>query len=116
MAFWRRKAAAPEERRPARATVLEVGSSVVLSQQSATSLRVRLRVEVTDGPTYEVTTAWTVDAGQVPKVQERASFKVDVVHGHPEQVRPRDRRMAWDRTRTPEDPKVRAVDEGGTDG
>ncbi len=44
MAFWRRKAAAPEKRRPARATVVEVGSSVVQSHQSATSLRLRLRV------------------------------------------------------------------------
>lgn len=116
MAFWRRKATASEVRRPARATVVEVGSSVVQSHQSATSLRLRLRVEVTDGPTYEVTTAWTVDAGLVPKVQEGAGFKVDVVDGHPEQVHPRDGRMAWDRTRTPEDPKMRAVDEGGSSG
>ena len=36
--------------------------------------------------------------------------------GHPEQVHPRDGRMRWDRTRTPKDPKVRAVDEGGTGG
>ena len=114
MAFWRRKAAAPEVRRPARVTVVEVGSSVVQSQQSATSLRLRLRVQPTgDGnaaPAYEVTTAWTVDAGLVPKVQEGAGFKADVVDGHPEQVHPRDGRMAWDRTRTPEDPKVQWLD------
>ncbi len=116
MAFWRRKAA-PEVRVAARATVVEVGASVVQSQQSATSLRLRLRVEPTgDGASgaYEVTTAWTVDAGLVPKVVAGATFKVDVVDGHPEQVHPRDGRMHWDRIRTPADPKARAVgvDEG----
>lgn len=120
MAFWRRKAATPEVRVPARATVVEVGASVVQSQQSATSLRLRLRVELTgDGGTggaYEVTTAWTVDAGLVPKVVAGATFKVDVVEGRPEQVHPRDRRMRWDRTRTPEDPKVQTVGEGDTAG
>ena len=116
MAFWRRKAAAPEVRVPARATVVEVGASVVQSQQSATSLRLRLRVEVVDGPTYEVTTAWTVDAGLVPKVVTGATFTVDVVEGRPEQVHPRDGRMRWDRTRTPEDPKVQVVGEGDTTG
>ena len=121
MAFWRRKAAAPEVRHAARATVVEVGSSVVQSHQSATSLRLRLRVEPTGegavaGGAYEVTTAWTVDAGLVPKVVTGAGFKVDVVEGHPEQVHPRDGRMRWDGTRTPEDPKVRAVDEGGAPG
>lgn len=112
MAFWRRKAAAPEKRRPARATVVEVGSSVVQSHQSATSLRLRLRVEVVDGPTYEVTTAWTVDAGLVPKVQESATFKADVVEGKPEQVHPRDGRTTRDAIRTPDDPKVHTVDGG----
>lgn len=120
MAFWRRKAAAPELRHAARATVVEVGSSVVQSQQSSTSLRLRLRVEPTGegaaGDAYEVTTAWTVDAGLVPKVVAGAGFKVDVLEGHPEQVHPRDGRMRWDPTRTPEDPKVRAVDEGGAPG
>lgn len=120
MAFWRRKATAPAVRHAARATVIEVGSSVVQSQQSATSLRLRLLVEPTgDGAgtgAYEVTTAWTVDAGLVPKVQEGAGFKVDVVEGHPEQVHPRDGRMRWDRTRTPDDPKVRAVGEGDAGG
>lgn len=114
MAFWRRKAAAPERRHPARATVIEVGASVVQSRQSATSLRLRLLVEPTGegatGGAYEVTTAWTVEAGLVPRVVEGASFKVDVVEGRPEQVHPRDGRMAWDRTRTPEDPRVRPVD------
>ena len=94
--------------------MVEVGSSVVQSQQSATSLRVRLRVEPTGdgevGRAYEVTTAWTVDAGLVPKVVVGAAFKVDVVDGHPEQVHPRDGRMSWDRTRTPEDPKVQWLD------
>lgn len=120
MAFWRRKATAPEVRVPARATVVEVGASVVQSQQSATSLRLRLLVEPTGegaaSGAYEVTTAWTVDAGVVPKVVEGASFKVDVVDGHPEQVHPRDGRMRWDQTRTPEDPKMRAADEGGAGG
>lgn len=121
MAFWRRKAA-PEVRGAARATVVEVGASVVQSQQSATSLRLRLRVEPTDegaggaGGAYEVTTAWTVDAGLVPTVVEGAAFKVDVVEGHPEQIHPRDGRMHWDRTRTPDDPKIKAVDEGGAAG
>lgn len=100
--------------------MVEVGSSVVQSQQSATSLRLRLLVEPTGDRTiagaYEVTTAWTVDAGTVPKVVDGARFKVDVAEGHPEQVHPRDGRMRWDRTRTPKDPKVRAVDEGGTGG
>lgn len=116
MAFWRRKAVAPEARRPATATVVEVGSAVVQTQQSATSLRLRLRVDVDGGDVYEVTTAWTVDAGLVPKVQEGTGFKVDVAEGHPEQVHPRDGRMRWDRTRTPEDPKMRAVDAGGSGG
>ena len=120
MAFWRRKATAPAVRHAARATVIEVGSSVVQSQQSATSLRLRLRVDPTreGAPTgaYEVTTAWTVDAGLVPKVVEGGAFKVEVVEGQPEQVHPRDGRMRWDRTRTPDDPKVRAVDTGGAPG
>ena len=96
--------------------MVEVGSSVVQSQQSATSLRLRLRVAPEGAGSYEVTTAWTVDAGLVPKVVAGAGFKVDVVEGHPEQVHPRDGRMRWDRTRTPEDPKARAVDEGGAPG
>ena len=116
MAFWRRKAATPEVRVPARATVVEVGASVVQSQQSATSLRLRLRVSPEGAGAYEVTTAWTVDAGVVPRVVEGATFKVDVVDGHPERVHPRDGRMDWDRIRTPEDPKVRAVDDGGATG
>ncbi|HMQ27146.1 MAG TPA: hypothetical protein PKA98_14240 [Acidimicrobiales bacterium] len=116
MAFWRRKATAPEVRVPARGTVVEVGASVLQSQQSATSLRLRLRVAPEGAGAYEVTTAWTVDAGLVPKVVEGASFQVDVVEAHPEQVHPRDGRMHWDRTRTPDDPKVRAVDDGGAAG
>ena len=100
--------------------MVEVGSSVVQSQQSAASLRLRLLVEPADDRTtagaYEVTTAWTVDASMVPKVVTGGGFKVDVVEGHPEQVHPRDGRMRWDRTRTPQDPKVRAAGEGGSEG
>lgn len=100
----------------ARATVIEVGASVVQSQQSATSLRLRLRVAPEGAGAYEVTTAWTVDDGVVPEVVAGATFEVDGVEGHPEQVHPRDGRMHWDRIRTPEDPKVRAVDDGGGHG
>ena len=115
MAFWRRKAA-PEVRLAARATVVEVGASVVQSQQSATSLRLRLRVSPEGAGPYEVTTAWTVDAGLVPKMAAGGTFKLDVVEGHPEQVHPRDGRMHWDGIRTPVDPKVRAVDDDGAAG
>ena len=93
-------------RRPGRATVLTVGSSVVQTQQQAVSLKLRLGVVVVDNPTYEVTTAWQVDQGIVPQVQGGAEWKVDVVDGKLEQVHPRDGRISWDRIRTPDDPRI----------
>lgn len=113
MPFWRRAKRAPEVRRPGQATVLTVGSSVVQTQQQSVSLTLRLRVVVTGGPTYEVTTAWRVDQGIVPQVQEGAEWKVDVVEGHLEQVHARDGRISWDRTRTPDDPKLHPLDPAG---
>lgn len=109
MAFWKRTAKAPEVRLAGRATVLEVGGSVDQRQQSAVSVRLRLRVDPVDESAfapYEVTTAWKVATGLVNKVADGARWKVDVVQDAWEQVHPRDGRCSWDRTRTPENPKI----------
>jgi hypothetical protein len=110
--FWRRKQRPPEVRVGGRATIVEVGSSVVYSRQSAISLRLRLHVVLDSGAAYEVTTAWTIDQGQLPKMRDGASFKVDVVDGRPAEVHPRGGWASWDRTRTPQDTKFRTVDAG----
>ena len=112
MAFWKRSSRQPEARRAGRATVLDVGSSITQSQQQSISVRLRLAVDLYDGDRYQVTTAWRIEHPLIPKVQEGATFKVDVTEGSPEQVHPRDGRMIWDRMRTPEDTKLRPVDDG----
>jgi hypothetical protein len=93
-----------------RATIMDVGSSVVQSRQNAISLRLRLHIELDSGAAYEVTTAWLVDQGQLPKMHEGSSFAVDVVDGRPAEVHPRGGWASWDRTRTPQDTKYRTAE------
>jgi hypothetical protein len=58
-----------------------------------------------------VTTAWQVEHPLIPKVQEGATFRIEVTEGAPAQVHPRDGRMAWDRARTPTNTKLRPREE-----
>ena len=57
-----------------------MGRSLAQSQRSTTIVRLRLEVLPSDAPAFQVTTAWEVETGSIPRVQagEEAPVKIGV--------------------------------------